>query len=178
MLVRVMLFVLGTASASAQGWPYYRWPSVAQQITDARVLGTLGAGDVNQIESARLGATKGSTKDVREYAKMMLHDHEASFKENTELARRFRITRLLPIDSAMARTHKQSMDSLNLLTGAPFDRAFLVSMVADHAALIKQVDSTLLPAAERREVKDFLRELLPILSAHLAKGQRLMDKPK
>ena len=178
MLFRILTLFAASTGISAQGWVQPRPWIVRAPITDARILGTLGAADANQIEAAKVAATKGNSKDVRVYAKLMVHDHEASFKENTELAKRFRIARLLPDDSTMARTHKQAMDSLNLLTGAAFDLAFLQATVSDHASLIKQINTSLLPAAERKGIKNFVRGLLPMLSAHQAKGQELLDKQK
>jgi putative membrane protein len=152
--------------------------TVSIELTDARILGTLGAGDVDQIEAAKLAMTKGSSSGVRDYAKMLVHDHQESFKENTEIAKRFKISRMLPDDSAMARAHKQEMAQLNLLTGSAFDLAFLQAMVADHVALIKEINTTLLPGAQRNGVKAFIRKLIPVLTGHQLLGQTLLDKPK
>lgn len=179
MLIRFLSLVavtLGVVALAGAGHAADAAP--ARDLTDARILGTLGAGDADQIEAAKLAATKASAKDVRDYAKMMIHDHQESFETNTKLAKRFRLSRTQPEDSAMAREHKQEMTQLNLLAGSAFDLAFLQAMVTDHATLIQNVKTTLLPAAQRNGVKAFIRELLPVLTGHQSMGQALLDKQK
>ena len=171
------MFVV-TSNAAAQSEMKARPTAIMAQIDDARILGTLGAGDIDQIETCKLAVTNATTSDIRDYAKMMVKGHQLSFKDNSELAKRFRLSRTLPQDSTMARAHKQEMTQLNLLTGAAFDRAFLEAMVADHAAQIADLKGVLLPGARRKEIKAFIRKQAPVLAAHQFAGQTLLDKLK
>ena len=151
---------------------------VTAQMSDARILGILGAADADEIEAATLATKKASTGEVRSYATLLMRDHQQSLHQNTVLAKQLRLNRLLPADSTMTRAHKAEMDQLNLLSTGEFDKAFVQSMVADHQTIINQINSTLLAQATRAAVKAFIRRTRPVLESHLTKGQQWLDKHK
>jgi putative membrane protein len=153
-------------------------PAVARRIGDAEILGTLGTADANEVEAAKLASTKAHSQEVRDYANMLLRDHQQSLNLGLQLAKDLGIAPILPSDSAMARAHKQEMDQLNLISAAAFDKAFLQYMVADHKMVINKVNTVLLPGASHPELKAFIRKLQPTLAMHEAKGQALLDKQK
>jgi putative membrane protein len=138
---------------------------------DATVLGAVGATDANDIEITKLAVTKASSGDVKSYATTLLHEHQQSLTTGTNLAKRLRITRLLPADSAMARAQVQEMVALNNVSGAAFDKAFMQFIVDDHKAAIVQVNGTLMPLATSADVKAFLRQSLPVLRRHEQLGE-------
>lgn len=139
---------------------------VVPRTGDATVLGHIGAVDANEVEAAKLAATKATASSVRNLAKVLVKDHEASLTQGLFLAKQLDIERLLPADSAMARAHKTEMATLNTLTGPAFDKAFVQFALADHKAVIAKINGTLLAEAERPEVKGFLQALLPVLTGH------------
>jgi putative membrane protein len=153
-------------------------PVVARRISEAEILGTLGTADANEVEAAKLASSKAHSQEVRDYANMLLRDHQESQKLGLQLAKELRIAPTLPSDSAMARDHKQEMDQLNLISAAEFDKAFVQYMVADHKFVINKVDAVLLPGASHPQLKAFIRKLQPTLAMHEAKGQAWLDKQK
>lgn len=138
---------------------------VAQPGGDATVLGAIGAEDASEIEVAKLANTKASNGDVKAYATMLLHDHQQSLTTGTDLAKRFRITRVLPADSTAARMHTQEMAELNVLSGTAFDKAFVQFEADGHKTAVAR-DSALLVQAVRPQVKAYVRALLPTLATH------------
>jgi predicted outer membrane protein len=137
-----------------------------KRSADATVLGAIGAVDANELEAAKLAATKASASEVRDLATMLVKDHERSLDEGARLAKRFKIERLLPADSAMARAHVEEMAQLNTLTAAAFDLAFVEYTLADHKAVITKINTTLLATAQRPQVKAFVQSLLAQLTTH------------
>lgn len=171
-----MLFLMLTllAASPATSPPGRPTLQAAVQVGDGRVLGVLGSVDANQIESAKLAATKATHKRVRDLAGLLLRDHQRSLERNAELARQLRLTRLLPDDSVMARTHLELMVRLNLLSGEEFDRAYLQSVIADHEAVRHEITSELLPGASRSRVKEYVRKTRVTLEAHLVATRALV----
>jgi putative membrane protein len=167
MLVAILGFVM-VLQAPAAGPPMSPRPHTpaVQRSADATVLGTIGAVDANELEEAKLAATKASASEVRALAAVLVKDHQRSLQTGAQLAKQFHIERLLPADSAMARAHVVEMAQLNTLTGAAFDKAFVENTIADHKEMIAQIKTTLLAAAKRPQVKAFVRGLLPQLTAH------------
>jgi putative membrane protein len=169
-----LLALLAVAQAPTVGPPLSSRPHdpVIQRTADATVLGTIGAADANVIEAAKLATTKASNGEVKAYATMLLREHRRSLTVGTDLAKDLHVTRLLPADSAMARAHKEEMFALNAASGAAFDKAFVQFMVDDHKVAIARVTGPELADAVRSRVKEFVRQRLPVLTAHQQAGEK------
>jgi putative membrane protein len=145
---------------------------VVVRTGDGTVLGAIGAVDANTIEAAKLATTKASNGDAKAYAAVLVRDHQLSLTTGTNLAKQLGVTRLLPPDSVMSRGHTQEMAELNALSGAAFDKAFVQYAVDDHKAAIAKINGTLLAEATRPQVKTFVRQRVPILTAHQQTGEK------
>ena len=132
--------------------------------------------DTFEIEAAKLATTKAKSQEVRDFAKMLLVDHQRSQQAGLRLAKLLRIAPILPTDSSIARNHKQEMDQLNLISASAFDKAFVQYMVADHKMILNKIAAVLLPAASHPQLKQFIRSLQPTLTMHETKGQDWLDK--
>jgi putative membrane protein len=148
---------------------------VVSTIDDAQILGALSILDAAMIEMAGLGASKASSKTVRDYATMELNDHLLSQREGDSLATRLAITPALPPDEHMANEHIETMARLNALSGAAFDQAFVQAMVDSHGSGIVTVNATLRPRASHAELKAFILWLLPTLQRHEQVGREWLD---
>jgi putative membrane protein len=176
MHVRLIAALVAAASLSARALPHVH--GTRAQITDAQILGTLGAADANELEAAKLASTKSTNAAARAYAALLVRDHTRSQQTGLALAKRLRITILMPPDTMMDVTHKQEMDQLNALSPDAFDKAFVQSMVTDHQAMIAKVAKTLLPGVRNAEIRAFIRRLQPTLKMHELKGQEWLDSHK
>jgi len=172
-----LLAILGTALGAPTRPVDLLHASVAvvSSIDDAQIFGALSILDAAMIEVARLGASKGISKALRDYATMELNDHLLSQREGDSLATRLAITPALPPDEHMANEHIETMARLNALSGAAFDRAFVEAMVESHRSGIVTVNATLLPGASHAELKAFILRLLPTLQQHEQVGREWLD---
>jgi putative membrane protein len=150
--------------------PQPRTPAV-QRTGDATVLGSIGAADANAIEVGTLAEAKASAGAVKALAATLREEHERSLTAGTALAKQYRITRLLPNDSAMARRQVRVMVELNTRSGASFDRAFVEWVVANHQALLSKDEQLLQSERTRAAVKRFLGDRLPMLRRHVATAE-------
>lgn len=146
--------------------------AVVKRSDDGTVLGAIGARDANIIEVAKLATTKASGASAKSYAASLLKAHQLSLTTGTKLAKQLGITRLLPADSVMAREQVEVMVKLNALSGTAFDQAFVQFIVADHKAAITILNGTLLAQAKQSQVKTFVRQKVPILTAHQVTGEK------
>lgn len=168
-----LLLLLATTQVPTSGPPMRPEPRPAavQRTGDATVLGAIGAADANVIEVSTLASAKASAGAVKALATTLRKDHERSLTAGTAIAKQYRITRLLPNDSAMARRQVRVMLELNTLSGAPFDRAFVEWVVTNHRALLTMDEQLLRSERTRASVKRFLRDQLPTLRRHLATAE-------
>jgi putative membrane protein len=141
---------------------------------DAQIAAIVVTANQVDIDAGKLAETKGSTKDVRDFAKLMVTDHTGVNKAATELVQRLKVT---PEDNATAQSLKkggdENMAQLNKLSGPSFDKAYVDHEVAYHQAVLDAVDKTLIPSAKNADLKALLVKVRPAFVAHLEHARHL-----
>jgi len=146
------------------------------KLDDPTIVAIFDAANTWDIETAKLGEKKGTTKEVRDLAAMFARDHANVRQQGRDLAKKLGVTPTPPKDFALAKDHAAAMQKLEGLSGKAFDKAFLENEVAFHKAVIDAVTTTLLPALKNAEVKDLVTKVAPAFQAHMAAAQNLLDK--
>ncbi|MGO1119000.1 DUF4142 domain-containing protein [Rhodovibrionaceae bacterium A322] len=126
------------------------------------------------IETALLAQINGQSPEVQALAEMVARDHTGVRKAAYDLATELGVTPLLPsarFDAA--KSHYTVLADLQSKSGADFDKAYLRHEIAFHTAAIEAVETLLLPAAKRPELKAHFQAVLPHFKHHLAESQRV-----
>lgn len=150
----------------------------APKLDDPTIVAIFDAANSWDIEAGQLASKKGSTKDVREFATMLVRDHTNVRKQGRDLAAKLKVTPTPPKEFALAQVHSDAMKKLGGLEGRAFDQAFLENEVAFHQAVIDAVNSTLLPALQNKEVKDLVVMVAPAFAAHRDAAKNMLSKAK
>ena len=158
------LMVCPTSPAGAQA---------GAKLDDPTIVAIFDAANTYDIETGSLAATKGTTKAVRDFGKMLVRDHRSVRTQGRDLAKSLGVTPTPPKDFALARAHVEAMRSLKKAHGRAFDRAFLQHEVDSHNAVIDAVTTTLLPAIQNAQVKDLVTKVAPAFVAHRDAAQNL-----
>ena len=155
-------------------------PAAAQaaKLDDPTIVAIFDAANTWDMETGRLAMKKGTTKDIRAFGAMLVHDHTGVRTQGRALAKKLKVTPTPPKDFGMAKDHEAAMKKLKGLHGKEFDRAFLTHEVAYHKAVIDAVNTTLLPALQNQEVKDLVTKVAPAFKAHQDAAQDKLDKLK
>ena len=156
-------------------------PAVAQasaKLDDPTIVAIFDAANTFDMETGSLAASRGRSKAVREFGKMLVRDHRNVRTQGRELAKSLKVTPTPPRDFALAKAHVEAMRSLRRARGRAFDRAFLQHEVDYHNAVIDAVTKTLLPAIQNAQVKDLVTKVAPAFAAHRDAAQNLLDKQK
>jgi putative membrane protein len=148
----------------------------AVALDDPTIVAIFDEANTADIETGELGATKGTTKEIRDFGAMLARDHKAVRKQGRELAKKLGVTPTPPKDDQGARDHAAAMKELRALKGSAFDHAFLQHEVAFHKAVIDAVNSTLLPAIKNAELKDLVVKVAPAFQTHMLAAQNLEGK--
>ena len=149
-------------------------PAAAPAITDAQIAHIVVT--ANSIDSTvgELAKTKGTAKAVKDFAQMMITDHGGVNKKAVALATSLNLT---PEDNDTSRQLKtasdQTMTSLNGLSGAAFDKAYIDNEVTYHQTVLDALDKTLLPGAQNAELKSLLESSRPAFVAHLERAKTI-----
>lgn len=169
---------LGFAARSARSVP--ATPPAAQPaqpaLDDPTIVAIFDAANTADIETGRLAAERGHSKEVRDFGAMLVRDHEHVRQMGRDLAKKLGVTPTPPKDDQSARDHAAAMAKLRGLQGEAFDHAFLQHEVAFHKAVIDAVNSTLMPAIKNQELKDLVAKVAPAFQAHMIAAANLDEK--
>lgn len=126
-----------------------------------------------EIQAGKLAMTKTSNAEVKGFAERLVSDHEAAAKELASWATKKNV--VLKDDDPSLKIKLDKHKSLEAMTGADFDRAFVTAIMAD------QVDGITLVNNERRNTRDaglsaFAEQTRLTLIAHMNVARPLRAK--
>jgi putative membrane protein len=150
-------------------------PAPKLALDDATIVAIFDAANTWDIETSSLAEKKGTSKDIRDFGAMLVHDHTMVRQQGRDLAKKLGVHPTPPKDFAMAKDHEAAMKTLRAAKGVEFDRAFLQHEIAFHKAVIDAVTSTLLPATQNQELKDLQTMVAPAFQAHMTAAQQKLD---
>jgi putative membrane protein len=148
-------------------------PSSKPALDDPTIVAIFDAANTVDIETGGLAAKRAHSKEVRDYAAMLVHDHTAVRQQGRDLAKKLGVTPTPPADSSSARAHAQAMKELRAASGQKFDQVFLQHEVDFHRNVIDAVQTTLLPAIKNAELKAFVVKVAPAFQAHMIAAEQL-----
>ena len=139
-IIPVALAAAFVVGATAARTPNTRLPRAAA-LDDPTIVAIFDAANTWDVETGALAEKKGTTKDVREFGAMLVHDHTMVRQQGRDLASKLGVHPTPPNDFAMAKDHEAAMKTLRAAKGVEFDRAFLQHEVAYHKAVIDDRDA-------------------------------------
>ena len=163
--VAVAVTTVSLAAAAASAATRVDRPA-APGLDDPTIVAIFDAANTADIETGRLAAERGHSKEVRDFGALLARDHQHVRQLGRDLAGKLGVTPTPPADDASAKAHEQAMASLRAKQGADFDHAFLQHEAAFHASVIQAVNTTLLPAIRNEELKALVVKVAPAFEAH------------
>src|SRR5947209_18938477 len=112
----------GLTIASAQSRPLAATPKAA--LDDPTIVAIFDAANTWDIETGTLAEKKGTTKEIRDFGAMLVHDHTMVRQQGRDLAKKLGGQPTPPKDFAMAKDHEAALKTLRDANGKEFDRAF------------------------------------------------------
>lgn len=146
---------------------------------DAQIAGIVVAANQVDIDAGKLAERSGSSKDVKDFAKMMVASHTQVNKQAGELVKKLKVK---PADSDTSKSLKEggeaNVDKLKKLKGKEFDKAYIDNEVTYHQTVIDTVDKSLIPNAKNPELKNMLVSTRPTFVAHLEQARKIQSSMK
>lgn len=119
-------------------------------------------GNMTEIQLAGLAKTKAVNKRVRNFAAMMIEDHN---RINAEL-KRIATAKNITLPEALSDETKNDIDKLSKKEKTEFDIAYMNMMVADHKKDVNKFEK-MAKDCKDPALKDFITQTLPVLRKHL-----------
>ena len=141
-------------------------PVAIMAPSDAMFAQTVAASGSAEIQLARIAYVRAQSPDVRAFARQMLIDHRdmAIKLDNFALERGYLVAWRIEPDKA------STIERLQTLNGAAFDRAYIDEMVAAHEKAVKTLETQ---AASGRETAALASASLPTVRHHLEMAREL-----
>ncbi|QPC93812.1 DUF4142 domain-containing protein [Mesorhizobium sp. INR15] len=151
------LFLFGAASQV----------QAADKPTDPEIAHIAYTAGVLDVEAAKQALKKSKNKEVIDFAKDMVRDHEAVNVQALDLVKKLKVT---PEDNAtskaLTKAAAEERAKLAKLKGAAFDKAYVDNEVAYHKQVNGALETLLIPSASNAELKGLLETGLKIFQGH------------
>lgn len=120
-------------------------------------------GNMVEIQTGQMAQQKGSSDQVKDLGKRLVKDHEAAQEKLAAVAQS--VGTALP--TTLDDRHQKMVDQLSNHDKEAFDKAYLQAMAKDHMRTIRMYEQAN-QRTDNEALKNYTREMLPILQAHLA----------
>ena len=137
---------------------------------DRDFVGDMMADGRAEVELARLAQKKAASREVKDFATMMIRDHQKAGAELKALATQAHID-MTAVDPDME-TGKDLHERLAKLSGKEFDRAYMDAMVEDHEKAVEETEKKA-EKADNDHVRQWAAKALPTLKKHLDRAKEL-----
>lgn len=128
-------------------------------------------GGIAEVMMGNLALEQSTTAPVREFAKMMVAEHQ---KANNQLQKLVKQKNYADLPEGPSASAKEQHKKIGNLTGPAFDKAFAQYMVEEHEKTI----NVFLRQAEKgkdKQLKAWAAKTLPALQKHLAHARNLVE---
>lgn len=140
--------------------------------TDAKAANFVkkaAVGGMFEVQSSELALQKATDSKVKEFAKMMVTDHQAA---NDKLKSTVQSAQLPSPPTELDAKHKKIMDKLQSASGRAFDRAYIDAQLKAHKEAV-ELFSNYAKKGQNKELQDFAQQTLPTLEQHLKQVRSL-----
>ena len=139
--------------------------SEAPPETTASFLQHAAAGQQSEIDLGQLAIQKASNDQVKDFGARMVADHQKAQQEVQQLAAKGGLKLSGPPDSS----HTQIKQQLAKLSGKEFDRAYITTMLREHAKEMKNLEQHAL-VEKNPDIKQWASGSVPVVQEHLTQA--------
>ncbi|HKP32968.1 MAG TPA: DUF4142 domain-containing protein [Chitinophagaceae bacterium] len=128
-------------------------------------------GGMMEVELGKDAQQKARSKEVKDFAEMMVRDHTTAGNELKALARQKNVT----LPDTVSGNHRDHMMDINKKTGNDFDKAYMDQMVDDHQSTVDMFKDVA-DNCKDPEVKAWAAKTLPTLQSHLDTAKAIANR--
>jgi putative membrane protein len=119
----------------------------------------------------RLALERTQNPQVKEYAQMMIDDHNHALKDLVHLMQQKGMNQ----PSTLPEAHSEALDQFKGLTGSAFDKKFVDLTIQEHEKAIDMFKHEA-TAAQDNDVRKYASDMLPMLEKHMQKAMQLQQE--
>ncbi len=148
----------------------------APAMTDANIVAYLDEANAADSANGKIASTKGTSKDVQAFGKMMMGEHHALRVAGQALAKKDSITPE-PASNDTTKAHAEhTADQLNSTPkGAAWDKAYIDGEVAMHQSVLDNARAAH-DATQNADLKALIEKASPVIQKHLDRAKEIQSK--
>jgi putative membrane protein len=131
------------------------------------------AGGTAEVELGRLAEEKASNPAGREFAEVLVRDHQKANAELKSIATKYNID----VSNANLDDHKNDMERMRKLSGPEFDSEYIQMMVDKHEKTVTKLEERA-NDDDNPEIRQWASRTLPTVRQHLEKAKAIKDSLK
>lgn len=127
-----------------------------------------------EVELGRLAEERATHADVKEFAAMMVREHQAAGEELKRIASGAAASTTTPMRNEVDEELAELREEMSKLTGRDFDRRYIDEMIEDHEDAIDDLENKA-ERASHPEVKAWAAKTLPSVRQHLERAKSIKE---
>lgn len=145
-----------------------------QTLTDSQITTILMAANTAEVKQGKMAQKTAKTKEVVEFAKQMVAEHDQANKEIKDLNARLKVKEQSSGIRDQLETAARNSDSkLKGKKGTEFEKAYVDEQVSMHQTVLDTIDTQLVPNAKTEELKTLLTKIRSTVATHLDHAKQL-----
>ena len=144
-------------------------PGPHANTADQTFIREASLGGRAEVDAGHLAGQRGSSPEVKEFARRMVAEHTKGNEPLASLAKSYGV----PLPKELDMDHQVMKGQLSKLEGAAFDKAYLQAQVIDHQRTAQLLEYEI-GAGQSERVKAYAGSMLPTVLDHLEHAQHLM----
>ena len=147
-----------------------------QSLGDAQITTILLAANEAEVRQGKHAQKAAKSKDVKDFAKMMVTEHSQAIKDVKALDAKLKIkSQSSAVRDQRETTARASELKLKDKKGAEFDKAYLEDQVALHQTVLDTIDQHLIPSAKADDLRALLTKTRATVASHLDRAKQLQN---
>lgn len=125
------------------------------------------------VACAQLAVERGHSKDVRDFAGVLVREHAMAHQMIRDVAAQIKVTLKSYEDGSLHAEHDKTLKGLRERPDAAFDILFARHEVDYHKQVVDFINKQLIPAAKSPDLVAFLEQVGPAFDAHAKMADEL-----
>lgn len=148
----------------------------APKMTDANIVAYLDAANVADSSGGKVASTKGTSKDVQAFGKMMMGEHHALRVAGQDFAKKANITPEPAANDTTKAHGEHALATLNSTPkGAAWDKAYIDGEVAMHESVLDNAKAAH-DQTQNADLRALLEKATPVIQKHLDRAKEIQKK--
>lgn len=146
--------------------------------TDPNIVALLDEANMADSAAGSIAVTKGTSSEVREFARRMMRDHHTLRAQGAALAKKLNVTPAAPSDDPVMPMAQDETNTLNSTAkGKDFDKAYIDAEVNAHKAVL-DLATKAAGQTQNTELKNLIQKAAPVIQGHLTKAEAIQKTLK